>query len=246
MSLQREMVASGSRLFRYRSFLPLLIVPAFLFRMMSATYIQGSHERTELWQLVCLGVCFLGLAVRLKTAAHVPAGTSGRNTFSQIAETLNTTGIYSVVRHPLYLGNYLIVLGISMFFRDVMFVAIVSCVFALYYERIMLVEESFLRAQFGRTFEDWAASTPAFIPRLTGWHAASLPFSWRSMVRREYTTLFVVIAIPATEDFLADSIIEQRLFFDWRWMTALVISAVVFFLCRFLKKQTSALVAAGR
>ena len=246
MSLQREMETSGSWLFRYRSFLPLLIVPAFLIRMTSFTYLGGSHEKTELWQLVCLAVCFLGFSVRLKTAAHVPCGTSGRNTFSQVADTLNTTGIYSMVRHPLYLGNYLIVLGIAMFFRDAAFVAIVTCVFALYYERIMLVEESFLQAQFGQEFEEWASVTPAFFPRLTGWRPSNLPFSWRSMVRREYTTLFIVIAIPAVEDFIGDSVVQQRLYIDWRWMTALGISAGVFFLCRFLKKQTNMLVAAGR
>ncbi len=61
MSLQREMETSGSWLFRYRSFLPLLIVPAFLLRMISFTYLQGSHEKTELWQLVCLAVCFTGI-----------------------------------------------------------------------------------------------------------------------------------------------------------------------------------------
>ncbi len=246
MSLHREMVTSGSWLFRYRSFLPLLIVPAFLWRMMTTTHLQESYERTELWQLVCLAVCFLGLAVRLKTAAHVPAGTSGRNTFLQIAETLNTTGIYSVVRHPLYLGNFLIVLGISMFFADIMFVAFVMCVFALYYERIMLTEESFLRARFGSDFEDWAAVTPAFVPAFSRWQAPSLPVSWKSMVRREYTTLFFVIAIPAAENIIADSIIEQQLLLDWRWPTALGLSAVFFFVCRVLKKQTRVLDAAGR
>ena len=246
MSLHREMVRFGSWLFRYRSFLPLLIVPAFLCRMMTATNLQESYERTELWQLVCLAVCFLGLAVRLKTAAHVPAGTSGRNSFSQIAETLNTTCIYSVVRHPLYLGNFLIVLGISMFFADIMFVAIVTCVFALYYERIMLTEEFFLQARFGSDFEDWAAVTPAFFPTLSRWQAPSLPFSWKSMVRREYTTLFLVIAIPAAENWTANSIIEQQLILDWRSLTALGLSAVLFLLCRFLKKQTSVLDAAGR
>ncbi|MGB8874133.1 MAG: hypothetical protein WCC75_12145, partial [Desulfobaccales bacterium] len=42
-----------------------------------------------------------------------PRGTSGRNTQGQVAETLNTTGIYSLVRNPLYLGNFLIWLGLS-------------------------------------------------------------------------------------------------------------------------------------
>ena len=32
--------------------------------------------------------------------------TSGRNTHDQVADSLNTSGIYSIVRHPLYVGNF--------------------------------------------------------------------------------------------------------------------------------------------
>ncbi|MGC9453013.1 MAG: methyltransferase family protein, partial [Oceanipulchritudo sp.] len=42
-------------------------------------------------------------------------GTSGRNTKQQVAYSLNTTGFYSVVRNPLYLGNFFMYLGIALF-----------------------------------------------------------------------------------------------------------------------------------
>lgn len=246
MPLQRKMESSGSWLFKYRSFVPLLLLPLFGYELSKFTYLNGSHEQTEWWQMACLAVCLSGLAVRMKTAAHVPGGTSGRNTFTQVADCLNTTGMYSVVRHPLYLGNFLIVVGLAMFFRDPVFVTLVIAAFAIYYERIMLVEESFLRSQFGTAFEEWAERTPAFFPRLSSWKKPELPWSWRSMIRREYTTLLIVISLPAVEDVLGDSIVERRLFLDWRWLAALAASLLVFAVCRALKKSTILLKAEGR
>ena len=52
--------------------------------------------------------------------------TSGRSTKEQVADALNTKGIYSTVRHPLYLGNYFMWIGIVMFTYNIWFVLVVS------------------------------------------------------------------------------------------------------------------------
>ena len=101
----------------------------------------------------------------------MPKDTSRRNTGRPQAETLNTTGLYSVVRHPLYLGNYLMWLGVALFPGAWWAPVIVSLVFWLYYERIMFAEEEFLRRQFGEHYTAWAAATPAFLPRLGRWRS---------------------------------------------------------------------------
>jgi len=77
----------------------------------------------------------------------VPKNTSGR-TNSLIAERLNTTGMYSIVRHPLYLGNFLIVFGIVLFIQVLWFGIIVLAGYWFYYERIIFAEEEFLRKRF--------------------------------------------------------------------------------------------------
>ena len=107
MSLRTELENTGSWLFRHRSYLPLLITPFFLVGMVSFTYLSQNHTLNEAWQIFCMLVSFLGLAVRIITVGRGPIGTSGRNTREQVANTLNTTGICSAVRHPLYLGNIL-------------------------------------------------------------------------------------------------------------------------------------------
>jgi protein-S-isoprenylcysteine O-methyltransferase Ste14 len=124
-------------------------IPIFLAFLPSFTYLGATHEANEIWQMFCLAISFMGLAIRILTVGRAPLGTSGRNTREQVANTLNTTGIYSLVRHPLYLGNYLILIGMALWPHIWWLAVLTSCFFALYYERIMLAEEAFLREKFG-------------------------------------------------------------------------------------------------
>lgn len=191
--LREEMKAAGNWLFRWRSYLPLGLLLLALPALMNFHYPRGSRTLQLFWELFCLAVAFLGLTVRFFTAGHVPAGTSGRNTLKQVARELNVTGMYSVVRHPLYLGNFLIWLGLSLLPRCWWFTVLTALIFWLYYERIMLAEEAFLEEQFGEPFRQWAARTPAFIPRWRAWRPPELPFSFKAALAREYTTFFTVV-----------------------------------------------------
>jgi len=101
-------------------------------------------------------ISLCGLAIRVYTVGHTPANTSGRNTAGQLAESLNTTGIYSLVRHPLYLGNFFMWLGVALLIANFWFVIAFVFAYWIYYERIMFAEEQFLRTKFGPTYVEWA------------------------------------------------------------------------------------------
>src|SRR5689334_21586787 len=80
-----------------------------------------------------------------------------------------TTGMYSLVRHPLYLGNYFLWLGVVLVSRVWWAPVLAILVFWLCYERIMFAEEAYLRQQFGDAFGEWAQRTPAVLPAFTHW-----------------------------------------------------------------------------
>ncbi|HZM01794.1 MAG TPA: isoprenylcysteine carboxylmethyltransferase family protein [Candidatus Saccharimonadales bacterium] len=246
MSLQREFEKSGSWLFRYRSYLPLLILPIFFLGLRRFSYLDQSHFVNEIWQVFCLAVSFLGLAVRIITIGRVPFGTSGRNTREQIADTLNTTGIYSIVRHPLYLGNYLIMLGFALWPHLWWLAVLMTCIYALYYERIMMAEEAFLRQRFGDTFENWSAQTPAIIPRFRSWRPSLVSFSWRHVAQREYNGFFLIISVFFLLDLIGDSIADRNFHVDYGWFGVFLTGFVIFAVLRTLKKRTRYLNVEGR
>lgn len=246
MSLRTEFEQSGSWLFRYRSFLPLIALPLFLPRFATFTLLGHSHTMNEIWQGLCLLVSLFGLAIRILTVGYAPARTSGRNTRHQVAETLTTAGMYSLTRNPLYLGNYLIFLGFVLFFHSWELTLIVTCLYALYYERIIFAEEAFLRERFGDTFEHWAATTPSFLPRLSGWAPPHLSFCWRSVLRREHSGLFLLTTVHALLDVSGDAVARKQVQLNWWWVSVFIFGLVTYVTLLTLKKQTRLLHVEGR
>lgn len=245
MALNEEFREQGEWLFRWRSFLPLVLVPL-VGVAMAQKEVRAVTKFDYVWDYFCLAVSFVGVFVRVKTVGYVPHNTSGRNTKEQIAAQLNTTGMYSIVRHPLYLGNYLIGLGVSL----VQFVwwlpVIYSLTFWLYYERIMFTEEAFLRQKFGDVHRRWAAATPAFWPRFTQWRTPPLSFSWLNVLRREYTGVMVVILCHAGQECIERLMTDHRIVWEMFWATLLFSGLTMYFLLRWLTRKTTLLEVPGR
>jgi protein-S-isoprenylcysteine O-methyltransferase Ste14 len=246
MALREELEIEGNWLFRHRSYLPLALALPMLLAMRDIRWPLGSHALQETWECFCLAVSLLGLGIRCKTIGHTPSATSGRNTNGQLAATLNTTGMYSVVRHPLYLGNFTIWLGIAMFSMNLWLVAVVVLVFWLYYERIIFAEEEFLRRKFGTEFEEWAQCTPAIVPRLSGWKTPSLPFSLRNVLKREYTGLLGIVACFFGLELVEHYVVEGRLVWEPHYLVLGALAVATFLVLRTLKRRTRWLHVEGR
>jgi protein-S-isoprenylcysteine O-methyltransferase Ste14 len=246
MALREEMEKSGGWLFRWRSYLPLLLAVLLIPSLTHFAYPDDSHRLDLYWEMLCLLVSFAGLGVRILTVGFAPEGTSGRNTTQQKASELNTSGMYSVVRHPLYLGNFLIWFGISMFPRLWWISLLFILIFWLYYERIMLAEEVFLREKFGQRFEEWAGRTPAFIPKLRDWQKPHLSFSLKTVLKREYSGFYAVVVVFSTLEFVGDLFAQDEFQLDLVWVAILLASTLLYIILRTMKKKTRLLDHEGR
>ena len=246
MPLKEELEIAGNWLFRRRSWLPLLLYPyavAIIYFYIEPSY----HSITNpWWGLFGLVISLTGLLVRSFTIGYTPEGTSGRNTKAQIADSLNQTGMYSIVRHPLYLGNFIMWFGLFMYTGIWWFTLSCCLIFWIYYERIMLAEEEFLRKKYGVIYETWAVKTPLFIPDFGMWKTPDLSFSFKNILKREYNGLFALLISFCLINGVSNLFHNGSFFINLLWQILLSVGALTFLILRLLKKKTGILDVVGR
>lgn len=247
MALIHSFERSGNYLFRNRSYIPavlfVLAVPVIWFTR--ADFKNEYAADIITWAAIIIS--FAGFVVRAITIGTTPAGTSGRNTKEgQVAEELNTGGIYSVIRHPLYLGNYLMWIGIVIFTFNFWFALAVSLAYWLYYERIMFAEERFLEKKFGKAYMDWSLTAPAFIPSFKNYKKSKLYFSMKSVLRREYSGVLATVFGFAFIDNLRYYFNASQFELNRTSNIVLAITILIVLILRTLKHNTKMLDEAGR
>jgi protein-S-isoprenylcysteine O-methyltransferase Ste14 len=135
------------RRWRFRQFMNVLYFVAIL---LVASY-EPPHA---LWSLVagaCLAIA--GIAVRLWASGCIKKN-----------DALATDGPYAFVRHPLYVGNFLIGTGFALASGHVLAVILWFLLFYYYHTPAIEREDGKLRRKFPETWPDWAKETPALLP----------------------------------------------------------------------------------
>ncbi|MCF7814627.1 MAG: isoprenylcysteine carboxylmethyltransferase family protein [Candidatus Cloacimonetes bacterium] len=250
MCLRKELETQGNWLFSNRSYLPIIIL-AIGIVLYFRNEILPDNLNTEVtkfkfyYQYLCLFISLLGIFVRIYTVGYTPKRTSGRNTKKQVAQSLNKTGIYSLVRHPLYLGNFLIYFGICLLTGHLWFIITFCLLFWIYYERIMYAEEQFLNRKFGVDFVNWSEETPAFIPKFRSYVKPSKSFIWKKVIKKEADGIFALFCIFFFFDVVGKLIgksshINMIIAFSFLFVT------IGFIIAKYLKKKTNFLNVAGR
>jgi protein-S-isoprenylcysteine O-methyltransferase Ste14 len=245
MALVHEFERTGNWLFKRRSWLPVILILAgimVLYLVNRQAIIFDTRN-----ELIFLGVSLLGEFIRIMTVGFAPRNTSGRNTDAgQVADELNTTGIYSLVRHPLYLGNFLMWLGPVLFLHSVWFTIVFCLVYWLYYERIMFAEEQFLRRKFGEQYDKWSEHVSAFIPFNFNFIPARLSFSFRNVLKREYHSFVNIFVIFLVLDVIRNYFLSERFYITRMWLFLFIGAAVVWGIIYLLHKKTRILQVEGR
>ncbi len=244
MSLVHELEKSGNWLFRRRGWLPVIIL------VLGAGYLFIANRSVIYfnltWELICVFVSVAGELIRSYTVGYVPRNTSGRNVLDQMADELNTSGIYSIVRHPLYVGNFLMWLGPVLFLRSVWCVIIFVLAYWIYYERIIFAEEQYLRRKFGEEYDTWAFRVRSVIPRFRNFIRPDLAFSLRNVLKREYNSIANLFIVFAILDVIRNIAVTGKVYMEPLYITLLVAALIFWAVVRYLVKRTKFLFVEGR
>ena len=137
----------------------------------------------------------IALVILGELARWASVSFSGRTTRSRQVEAprLVTQGPYAWTRNPIYWGNFLVGLGMTLSSGALFpWLAVAFAIlFWVEYALIVLAEEDYLKKAFGQEFADYCERAHRFlvIPRKTTWRGGS----WRAALRSERSTLLVTL-----------------------------------------------------
>jgi len=243
MALIHSIEKNGNFLFKYRGQFPLLLfivaIPVIYFT--DYKVINNNEILNNFILCFSIFISFLGQYIRAIAIGTSHKATSGRNTQEQVAEALNTKGIYSTLRHPLYLGNYFMWIGIIFYTCNIWFVLIATLLFWVYYERIMFAEERFLERKFGQSYVDWSMTVPAFIPSFKNYEKTPIKFSMKTILRREYSGVTATIIGYLFIDFFKNLFETNKVEFHLYQGIVLGVALLISLILRTLKHKTQIL-----
>ena len=104
---------------------------------------------------LAISLILLGLATRMFASGFVLKN-----------KELSTTGPYAFMRHPLYTGNIMILIGLCLI-NGFFWSFVIAFIFLwFYYPAAIEYEDRKLKSLFPDTWEEWASITPALMPKM--------------------------------------------------------------------------------
>ena len=99
---------------------------------------------------------------------------------------LSTSGPYAYVRHPLYTGNILILIGISFAAGSISAFVISIIFFWFYYPAAIEYEDRKLKSLFPDSWDSWSQQTPALVPKFKFNRLNLAEWSWEKSLKKNY------------------------------------------------------------
>lgn len=180
------LVGLGNFFFRYRNgVFPVVFLGLAL---LDRPRLAGGSWRSDGWvDLLGFLVALAGQILRAVTIgfAYIRRGGLQKKVH---ADRLVQEGMFAHSRNPLYVGNFLGLLGFMIVYHGPLVWGIGLPFFALAYRAIVAAEESFLGGKFGSEFADYCRRVPRFGIRLAGLarSLSAMSFDGRRVVRKEF------------------------------------------------------------
>ena len=182
-------IAIGNFFFRYRNALfPLIFAAGALIFRPQIMFDSPVVDRT----LVAMGMilALLGQAVRLITIGFEYIHRGGKEG-KVYAGHLVRGGMYGVTRNPMYVGNGLIAIGMTVHFGSPLGYFVLIPFFLFVYQAIVAAEEAYLRDKFAAEYADYEQSVNRYLLALSRVREAfaGMRFDWRKSIKKDLGTV---------------------------------------------------------
>ena len=146
-------------------------------------------------QLILAGMIIVGAGIvfRMYSASYL----FGRHIETEIgAEFLCTSGPFAYIRNPLYLGNFIIGLGMAVSLNEWYGYALFFGQYTLVNSFLIPYEERYLFDKFGHVYTDYSTQVRRFLPRLRGYKGQTkvIPKYKLGVLSEKFHLLVLVLA----------------------------------------------------
>ena len=144
----------------------------------------------QLLAMVGLIIVLLGEAVRLITIGFQYIHRGGKDG-KVYAGRLVRGGMYGITRNPMYVGNGLITIGMTMYFGSPLGYLVVIPFFLFVYQAIIAAEEAYLQNKFAAEYADYDLNVNRIIPAFGSVREAfkGMRFDWRRSINKDMGTI---------------------------------------------------------
>lgn len=159
------------------------------------------------YEMTALLLSLLGIYLRI--AAKIGKNKIVQTQLKKPSKVLNTCGIYSMFRHPFYVGNFLLLFGPVLWTGNYWFILFFMVCYWMYYTVIIAIEEQVLEELYGENYLQWKQQTPAFIPNFRNFKQAEQKSQWKKWCCNELKILFFLLVIFSSFNIVGE-IIENK------------------------------------
>lgn len=119
---------------------------------------SSSRTLDNIWDFTGMIFILKGTLIRMIARGH-------KSAHSKNGKSLVMSSIYQLTRNPMYLGSFYMGVGFVLIVWPWWSVFLFALLFYLRFHRQVVLEEKYLREEFGKQYEDYCAKVPRVFPR---------------------------------------------------------------------------------
>ena len=160
--LKKQSKQEKKSFFFILQFILIIIVLNFILGLLNIGILESEQTRL-FFNYIGITLYVIGLSLRYISIIHLGRFFTRHVAVSDTHELISS-GPYKILRHPLYLGLFLLSTSVPLFFSNILLTPLAYVLMGYILNHRMVLEEHILETNLGQTYSTWKRSRYKFIP----------------------------------------------------------------------------------